>query len=116
MSINSETFSLQTSININDVPYEIMVSGNKLDGQERQIITLMKDTDGVKIVRSKMLLEDPEFLLTGEGLMVDANDEELKIFAFDWILDVEEKVDPEEIFSLGLLKLIDHQFFPAYDF
>ena len=85
MKINSKTFSFQTSFNINDDQYEIKVSSNKLEDQEKQVITLMKNTDGVNMVKRETMTEDPEFLLTGEGLMENASEEELKNFAEEWL-------------------------------
>ena len=93
MSINAKTFSFQTRFNINDVSYDIKISSNK-EEQERimgkQVITLMKNTAGVNMVRRETMLEDPEFLMTGVGLMENASEEELKSFAIEWLRLVQE--------------------------
>merc|ERR1719430_2359933 len=96
----------ETSFNINDVPYEIKVFINKSEEQEKQVITLMKNTDGVNMVRRKMIMtENPEFLITGEGLMENASEEKLKNFVLEWLRLVQENMNPEEIFCLGLCSL-----------
>ena len=93
MSINGKTFSFQTRFNINDVSYDIKISSNK-EEQEwimgRQVITLMKNTAGVNMVRRETMSEDPEFLMTGVGLMENASEEELKSFAIEWLRLVQE--------------------------
>ena len=75
--------------NINGVQYDVKVSSNMVDEQQgrimdRQVITLMKNTAGVNMVRKETMMEDPEFLLTGVGLMENASEEELKSFASEW--------------------------------
>ena len=85
--MNNQTIGFQMSFHINDVSCMIKVSSNTLEEQqeEKQVITVMKNTtDGVNMVRIKMMMEDPEFLLTGEGLMENASEEELKCFATEW--------------------------------
>ena len=93
MSINAKTFSFQTRFNINDVSYDIKISSNK-EEQEwimgRQVITLTKSTAGVNMARRETMLEDPEFLMTGVGLMENASEEELKSFAIEWLRLVQE--------------------------
>ena len=95
MSINAKTFSFQTRFNINDVSYDIKISSNKVEEEQdrimgRQVITLMKNTAGVNMVRRETMMDDPEFLLTGVGSMENASEEELKIFALEWLMLVQE--------------------------
>ena len=95
-SFNAKTFSFQTKFNMNDVQYDIKVSSNKVEEQGRimgqQVITLMKNTEGVNMIRKETMMEDPEFSLTGEGLMENASEEELKNFVIEWmrLIHVEE--------------------------
>ena len=80
----TKTISCQGKFKMNDVQYVIKFSSDKVEEQGRQVVTLMKNTDGVNMVRKETMMEDPEFLLTGVGLMENASEEELKSFASEW--------------------------------
>ena len=114
--------------NMNDVQYVIKGSSNKLEEQGRilgrQAITLMKNTtDGVNMVRKETMMEAPEFLLTGEGLMENAIEEELKSFLTEWkrLMQEGEAQLRESMYELGMFmvhggskefpEIVDH-FFP----
>ena len=88
----TKTISCQGKFKMNDVQYVIKFSSDKVEEQGRQVVTLMKNTDGVNMVRKETMMEDPEFSLTGEGLMENASEEELKNFVIEWmrLIHVEE--------------------------
>ena len=120
-SFNAKTFSFQTKFNMNDVQYDIKVSSNKVEEQGRimgqQVITLMKNTEGVNLVRKEMMMKDPEFLLTGEGLMENASEEDLKNFAIERMMLIQEaELKDSMVRFLGhsseeFSEMLDH-FFP----
>ena len=88
--------------NINGVQYDVKVSSNMVDEQQgrimgRQVITLMKNTEGVNMVRKETMMdggmEGLEFFLTGEGLMENTSEEVLKNFAteLEWMRLIQEE-------------------------
>ena len=102
-SWNSKTFSnpMEFKVNDGDVQYDIKFASNKVKKQGRimgrQVITLMKNTEGVNMVRKETMMdggmEGLEFFLTGEGLMENTSEEELKNFAteLEWMRLIQEE-------------------------
>ena len=94
MSINAESFSFQTRLNIDDVTYDIKICSDNVEEQGRimgrQAITLKKNAAGVNMIRMETVMENPEFLLTGEGSMENASEEELRNFAQEFMRIVKE--------------------------
>ena len=91
---NPSVFRLQTRLNIDDVTYDIKICSDNVEEQGRimgrQAITLKKNAAGVNMIRMETVMENPEILLTGEGSMENASEEELRNFAQEFMRMVKD--------------------------
>ena len=72
MSINEESFSFQIRLNIDDDPYNIKISSDKVEEQGmilRKHAITFKNAAGVNIFRMETVMENPEIRLAGVGVM-----------------------------------------------
>ena len=98
MSIfNTESFSFQTKFSINESVFSFEISSGRDEEQQemitgRQVITLKDGENGVSMIRRETMMEEeePEFLMTGLGLMETFRQEELRTFALMWVMRVQE--------------------------
>merc|ERR1712142_621150 len=97
--MNGKSFSFQTKFLLDDVPFSLEVSSKETSYQrtmeeagisEMQVITFGVEDSGVSMGRGESLAGESQFQLTGYGLLEDADEEELTIFATVWLLMVQE--------------------------
>merc|ERR1712142_610783 len=99
--MNGKRFSFQTKFLLDDVTYCLEVSSKKATNPgmmeeagitEMQVITFGEEHSGVSMGRRESLISPGEslFQLTGYGLLEEAGQEELTIFATVWLMRVQE--------------------------
>ena len=114
---NGKHFSLKTNFLIMDDNYQLEMSSDKVvEGEEgmmwREVITLKFEERGVSMIMIRRLSDggESEYGLDGLGLMEGLGEEELRDFAFMWVMVVQRELGVDILARIALDPILHHFF------
>ena len=115
--LNANHFTFKINFTIMNDNYQLEMSSDKVvEGEEgmmwREVITLKFEERGVSMIMIRRLSDggESEYGLDGLGLMEGLGEEELRDFAFMWVMVVQRELGVDILALIALDPILNHFF------